>query len=520
MTTERDIDGELPEGWRMVRLGDVATEVRNGIATKPDAEQGTPILRISAVRPMSFNSKDVRYLTGSRAQWDQYRLRMDDLLFTRYNGNPELVGVCARVQDEPVTPLVYPDKLIRVRTSADVALPAFIERAVHVGASREFIAEKTKTSAGQVGISGGDLKLVPLPLPPLPEQRRIVAKLESLQSRSRRAREALEAVPPLLEKLRQSILAAAFRGDLTADWREQHPDVEPASELLKRIRIERRKKWEQAELAKLKAKGKKPTDDKWKQKYVEPEPVDDSELPELPEGWVWASLDELTESSFYGPRIAATDYCDDGVRTIRTTDMDDTGRIRWRDPPCVKLTDVALEELRCHDGDLLVTRTGSIGKCAVYDSSLGPAIPSAYLIRFRPLLSVVSPRILFRQLQAPGLQSLLGLGTTATTQPNINARTLGRMPFAICGLDEQRDLQRRLESQLESADGARTSGEGLRSGLISLDSSLLSKAFRGELVPQDPKDLISTPPDAQTTKAVHAPVKTKRIGNLSSRSSK
>jgi len=111
-----------------------------------------------------------------------------------------------------------------------------------------------------------------------------VAKLESLQARSRRAREALEAVPPLLEKLRQSILAAAFRGDLTADWREQHPDVEPASELLKRIRTERRKKWEQAEFAKLKAKGKNPTDDKWKLKYVEPEPVDESELPELPEG--------------------------------------------------------------------------------------------------------------------------------------------------------------------------------------------------------------------------------------------
>lgn len=72
--------------------------------------------------------------------------------------------------------------------------------------------------------------------------------------------------------------------DLTADWREQHPDVEPASELLKRIRIERRKKWEETEFAKLKAKGKVPTDDRWKQKYVEPEPMDDSELPELPEG--------------------------------------------------------------------------------------------------------------------------------------------------------------------------------------------------------------------------------------------
>jgi type I restriction enzyme S subunit len=83
-------------------------------------------------------------------------------------------------------------------------------------------------------------------LPPLREQRRIVVTFEALQARSRRAREALDAVPPLLEKLRQSILAAAFRGDLTKDWRAQNPNTEPASALLARIRTERRKKWEES----------------------------------------------------------------------------------------------------------------------------------------------------------------------------------------------------------------------------------------------------------------------------------
>ena len=92
-------------------------------------------------------------------------------------------------------------------------------------------------------------------------------------------------MPPLLEKLRQSILAAAFRGDLTKDWRAKHPDVEPASKLLERIRVERRKKWEEAELAKMKAKGKAPRDDRWKGKYKEPEAVDATGLPGLPEGW-------------------------------------------------------------------------------------------------------------------------------------------------------------------------------------------------------------------------------------------
>src|SRR5690606_18341217 len=109
------------------------------------------------------------------------------------------------------------------------------------------------------------------------------------------AREALDEVPQLLGKLRQSILAAAFRGDLTRKWREQNPGAEPASILLQRIRTERRTRWEEAELAKMQAKGKEPKDDKWKAKYKEPEPGDTEGLPELPEGWCWARFPELGE---------------------------------------------------------------------------------------------------------------------------------------------------------------------------------------------------------------------------------
>jgi type I restriction enzyme, S subunit len=108
------------------------------------------------------------------------------------------------------------------------------------------------------------------PLAPLNEQRRIVSTIEQLTDRSHKARTALEDVPKLIAQFRQSVLASAFRGDLTADWREKNPDIEPASELLERIKIDRRKRWEEAELEKMKSQGKEPKDDKWKERYKEP----------------------------------------------------------------------------------------------------------------------------------------------------------------------------------------------------------------------------------------------------------
>lgn len=136
-----------------------------------------------------------------------------------------------------------------------------------------------------------------IPIPPLNEIGRISIHAESLRSNSRRAKQALEAIPDLLEQLRQSILASAFRGDLTKKWREQNKgQIEPATELLKRIRIERRKRWEEAELNKLKAKGLNGDKldaqfAKRRKQYKGPAPVDSADLPELPEGWCWTNID-------------------------------------------------------------------------------------------------------------------------------------------------------------------------------------------------------------------------------------
>ncbi len=134
-------------------------------------------------------------------------------------------------------------------------------------------------------------------IPPAFEQLRVVAAIESYLTRLDDAKCTLEKVQRNLKRYRASVLKAAVEGKLVPTEAElaraESRDYEPASVLLQRILAERRRRWEDAELAKMKAKGKVPKDDKWKAKYVEPVGPETSGLPELPEGWCWASVDQL-----------------------------------------------------------------------------------------------------------------------------------------------------------------------------------------------------------------------------------
>jgi type I restriction enzyme S subunit len=207
---------QLPAGWTWTSLEQLLISLRNGWGLKPSAEKGIPILRISAVRPMSVNLVDVRYLKGPIADYSEYILSEGDLLFTRYNGNPHLTGVCGVVP--PLTrDVVHPDKLIRVKLVPKLCDPKFVGMIANVGVSREFLASRSRTTAGQTGISGGDLRGVPIPLPPVAEQARIVAEVDRLLSLAAGLESVLEANFQRSARLKQSILERAFTGRLSAN---------------------------------------------------------------------------------------------------------------------------------------------------------------------------------------------------------------------------------------------------------------------------------------------------------------
>jgi type I restriction enzyme S subunit len=445
-----------------------------------------PYLRVANVYEDRIDLDDVMEMHFEAREVERYELKPGDILLNEGQSR-ELVGRPAMYRGE-LPGACFTNSLLRFQASEVVEGRFALALFLHWLKSGAFqsIGQITTNIAHLGAGRFGDMDF---PVPPLNEQRRIVAKLEALQSRSRRAREALDAVPPLLEKLRPSILAAAFRGDLTKDWRAKHKDVEPASELLKRIRSERRKKWEYAELAKMKAKGKAPTDERWKAKYKEPEPVDATALPELPDGWCWAAFDELAYDSLYGPRFGAEQYSEDGFPMLRTTDLDDEGNVVWNAPPKVVVSkeDLVVVGLRPHD--LVVTRTGAtIGKCALYRTGDEPALPSAYLIRFGLIMTAVSPEYILQAFLSPSIQTRLRDGSTATAQPNVNARTIGRLSFPVAPAAEQTRILEVLSMVLARFGGVRTVRDAAAAALTNLERAALAKAFRGGLIPQDAND--------------------------------
>jgi type I restriction enzyme, S subunit len=180
-------------------------------------------------------------------------------------------------------------------------------------------------------------------------------------------------------------------------------------------------------------------------------PSESEEAFSLPSDWKWLELGEVCADSFYGPRFAKGEYAlAGGIPTIRTTDMTQDGRIVLRDPPRVKVEPGKLDLYRVKDGDLLVTRTGSIGTMAVFRGT-DEAIPSAYLIRFRFTPAVLAEYV-YIFLKSPFGQNLLGLGTTRVAQPNVNATAIRAIRLPLPPLAEQKRIVARVDQLMALID--------------------------------------------------------------------
>ena len=206
----------LPEGWALASLDELAWHSSYGTSAKcsPTAS-GAAVLRIPNVDRGNIDTTDMKYSAEALDATSSAALKPGDMLIIRTNGSKSLIGRGAIVQLEFSAPTTFASYLIRFRLTAAISrkwLGLFWQSP----AARGWVEARASTSAGQHNVSMSVLATAPVPLPPLAEQHRIVAEADRRLSLIRAAEAQVAANLARSQRLRQSILQAAFAAPASA----------------------------------------------------------------------------------------------------------------------------------------------------------------------------------------------------------------------------------------------------------------------------------------------------------------
>lgn len=376
-----------------------------------------------------------------------------------------------------------------VLRGTELTLPKWIAHFLSQTSLRRSAQRSMTGSAGQLRVPALWLNEQQLPIPPLNEQLRIVAKIEELFSDLDAGVAALKRAKANLKRYRAAVLKAAVEGKLTEAWRAEHPDTEPATKLLERILTERRHKWETDQQAKFAAAGKQPPKN-WKEKYKEPKPPETTGLPELPDGWVFAGVDQLITVITSGSRDW-TRFYGSGTGTfimaqnVRKGSLD----LSYRQPVNPPANDRDRMRSQVAKNDLLVTIVGAnTGDVCRVPRHLPEHYVCQSVALMRPVLPETAEYIEGYFIAEHGAQKHFRRYIYGQGRPHLGFDDLRMTPVALPPLAEQLEIMAEVQQRLSIIDAAETTINRSLLRAARLRQTILKQAFEGKLVPQDPAD--------------------------------
>ena len=472
----------LPKGWIWTITGDVCESVRDGTHDTPKyVEKGVPLITSKNLRNGYIEFSNARNISKEDHEEISKRSGVEngDIVFAMIGtlGNPVVINSDRQFSIKNVG-LFKKNELVINSNYLRFWLDSYIFW--DIIKSKDFIKGST-----QKFISLHHLRNIPLPLPPLNEQRRIVAKLDRLFARSRSAREELERIPKLCDRYKQAILAAACSGRLTADWREQNPHIENASELFKTIQ-ERRKEGYEKDCIAAKAQGRR-----------KPKALDDSGFEEFelqisedfnsPESWVTCNCRMLADFITDGEH-ATPERTEEGVLLLSARNIQN-GFLSLEKVDYIPEYEYERIIQRCHPqkNDILISCSGSVGRiCRVPEGLKFTMVRSVALLKLQYNLDLSLYLELF--FQAEITQNQINKLQKSTAQANLFIGQIGKITILLPPSAEQKEIVQRVEKLFKAIDLMTQEYQKASKLLDRLDQATLAKAFRGELVPQDPND--------------------------------
>ncbi|MCZ0939801.1 MAG: restriction endonuclease subunit S [Caldilineaceae bacterium] len=456
----------LPSHWAVSTLGEICTIIQG---------QSPPS------NTYNFEGKGLPFLQGKAEFGSMYPKAVKWCMAPKKISEPEDVLISVRAPVGPTNLCAVQSCIGRglaaIRTHANM-LPKFILYALR--ASEEELRSKSTGTTFQA-IRGDDLRTHPIGLPPLAEQERIVAEIEKQFTRLDAAEAALRRVEVNLKRYRASVLKAACEGKLVPTEAElaeaEGRDNEHAEQLLESILAERRAHWESQE--------------KRRGKYKEPVLPDTPDSPELPTGWVWATVDQLILGSPQNGIYKPKSLYGDGIPILRIEDYQDF-HVRTLDQ--LQRLRITAEETSIYGlaaNHLIINRVNSpshLGKTLLVPDHFSPAVFESNMMRVIPSRFVVSP-FLAHYLRSPeGRGRLTSNAKWAVNQASINQSDVCTTPVPVPPLHEQHRIIAEVERSLSIIQQLVTAVEASLKRVERLRQSILKQAFAGQLLPQDPDD--------------------------------
>jgi type I restriction enzyme, S subunit len=422
----------LPSGWAVTTLGEITSKIGSGATPRGGGAAyhaaGVPLIRSMNVHFDGFHREGLVFLDAAQAS------ALDGVSVCRGDVLLNITGASiGRVTTAP-----HDMHGARVNQHVSIVRPLPGLEAKYVAAllaspqmQRVIIDENYGVT--RQALTKGMIEGFEVPLPPLSEQRRIVAKVDSLRARSARAREELDRIPKLIERYKQAILAKAFSGDLTADWRTNAStndwEFEPAHLVCEKVQS-----------------GGTP-----KAGFID--------TPGVPFLKVYNILHQKVEFH-YKPQFVSEDT--------------HAGE---------------LSKSKALPGDVIMNIVGPpLGKVAIIPDSYPAWNLNQALTMFRPGAKVSSRWIYWFLCGGHSVKSVINETRGSAGQVNISLTQCREFIIPVPPASEQVEILRRVERAFAWLDKMAAEHAGAARLLPKLDQAILAKAFRGELVPQDPND--------------------------------
>ncbi len=450
--------------WPVKRLEELAASIQYGYTAKAKhARDGPRYLRITDIQDENVDWGQVPSCEIGKAELTKYRLYPGDLVFARTGAT---VGKSYLIRGV-IPQSVFASYLIRVQLRDEVE-PRYVAYFFRSSSYWRQISE-SQAGIGQPNVNGKKLAQIRIPVAPLDEQRQIVAEIEKQFSRLDEAVANLKRVKANLKRYKAAVLKAAVEGRLVPTEaelaRHEGRGYETGAQLLQRILETRRGQW--------KAKGT----------YKEPIAPEMTDLPEVPEGWIWASAEQVCDPIASGstPSPEAMFSQSGDVPFIKVYNLTFDGSLDFS----VKPTFVArythenlLGRSRVIPGDVLTNIVGPpLGKVSIAPSNYPEWNINQAIVNFRTTHALSSQLLAYWLMSSPILRRLGRTAKATAGQSNLQVSTCRRMAIPVPPLAEQRRIVAEVDRHLSLVRGVEAEVDDNLKRAERLRSSVLSSAF-------------------------------------------